>query len=611
MNIPPYGDQYKKLNSYLSALKVTAQMVPNMTVKVTAGGFWFDSSTYVNFPGGSTPEITKPNAQAKFVIVCITKTGVIKFIESEAKANPELPKLEKNVVPLAAIFVKNNTEIITEENIFDMRPIIQSPNFITSHDQISGRDESCAHPISAITNLQEELDKKLDIELLTGHLALKADAAGTPSDTFTLNNNETEVPSRQVSIVVDRGTEDHVKITWDENKRRWLFDGDVQVATPNKGFVVADSVLDEADGVKKTFRIVASNGNIGLQDTKDSSISFAQDQYMKVSATDTSGYLEDKIDTEKFEIVDNKLTVSAALQSLIDAKADKTEIGDKVDTTTYNTGMASKLDVATHNTFKDDVNAKLNDKVNSSAIAGINLAIDAKVDSATFNARVGDIENSLDNKIDATIYNTKLGQVDNTLLNKVDTTVYNTKISDIENSLDNKLDLSVYSADSTTLNNKVNGKLDTATHTASVSDFNTKLDGKVDKTAHTSDLAAKLDKATHTADLATLNTAIDAKADKTTLTSELDKKVDKTTYATDLAGKVDSTTYESEMGALNTTLGDKADKTALTAKADKVSADDIEVTTVGKGFILASPNGTRYRLTVSDTGELTATEVTP
>lgn len=42
----------------------------------------------------------------------------------------------------------------------------------------------------------------------------------------------------------------------------------------------------------------------------------------------------------------------------------------------------------------------------------------------------------------------------------------------------------------------------------------------------------------------------------------------------------------------------------INSKVDQQSATDIEITEPNNGIILRSPNGTRYRITINDDGEL-------
>ena len=61
MNVPPYGNDLKNAFAHFGVLRVTAQDPPNMTVKISPGGFWYYVSTgpvYVEFAGGDSPIIT-------------------------------------------------------------------------------------------------------------------------------------------------------------------------------------------------------------------------------------------------------------------------------------------------------------------------------------------------------------------------------------------------------------------------------------------------------------------------------------------------------------------------------------------------------------------------
>lgn len=46
---------------------------------------------------------------------------------------------------------------------------------------------------------------------------------------------------------------------------------------------------------------------------------------------------------------------------------------------------------------------------------------------------------------------------------------------------------------------------------------------------------------------------------------------------------------------------------ALLTVVSKVGSDDVEITSFTKGIILTAPNGTRYRVTVDNTGTLIRT----
>jgi hypothetical protein len=57
------------------------------------------------------------------------------------------------------------------------------------------------------------------------------------------------------------------------------------------------------------------------------------------------------------------------------------------------------------------------------------------------------------------------------------------------------------------------------------------------------------------------------------------------------------------------TLALTSDIPDISTKADKVGSSDIEITDTTKGFILTSPNSTRYRITVGNDGSLTTTAI--
>ena len=49
MNVPLYGDMYRKALGNLATLQPSAQDDPNMTVKISAGGFWCFLNTLTGY----------------------------------------------------------------------------------------------------------------------------------------------------------------------------------------------------------------------------------------------------------------------------------------------------------------------------------------------------------------------------------------------------------------------------------------------------------------------------------------------------------------------------------------------------------------------------------
>jgi hypothetical protein len=142
---------------------------------------------------------------------------------------PELPALEKNYLPLAAIYLTANTAKITSDMIFDIRPRFVSGSYTVDHASVENTQQENCHPISAITNLRETLEGKasmLDLDKLDEKID---NVHGTNAATFTLNQAQTGVPFANVGITVKRGEEPNVGIRYNEHKGAWEFTNDGSV----------------------------------------------------------------------------------------------------------------------------------------------------------------------------------------------------------------------------------------------------------------------------------------------------------------------------------------------------------------------------------------------
>jgi len=177
ISLPPKGDNAKKLGAYFAPLKVEAQASPNMTVKVAAGGFWTATGEYMEYSGGTSQPITNPTADAKWVIIALKPNGQLNPpIDGIASATPDLPdsSLYKDYLPLAAIFVGNTTLSITNDMIYDLRPMWQ-----IQPDSVS----------------QSQLDAFATVDQLNDGLATKAETFGTADEYFTLNTDGGSLPA--------------------------------------------------------------------------------------------------------------------------------------------------------------------------------------------------------------------------------------------------------------------------------------------------------------------------------------------------------------------------------------------------------------------------------
>lgn len=206
MNRPPRGNEYRALGAHMSMFEIMQQPVPNMTVQIRAGSFWANGTDFVEFPGGSSPAITKPATGAKWVIVGIDTSAIIVLLEgTSALNNPPVPVIPKNTLPCAAIYVQSTTTSITREMIYDLRPVFYAGTFDTDHQELSGRTDVDCHPMSAITGLTAALLEKPTLVELEPQFDSKADVDGTTSATFTLNKDQTGTPVEDTVLVFERG----------------------------------------------------------------------------------------------------------------------------------------------------------------------------------------------------------------------------------------------------------------------------------------------------------------------------------------------------------------------------------------------------------------------
>ena len=109
MNVPPYGDTFKRALLHLANLRVRAQHTPDMTIRVSAGGFWYYTSSgasYLEFAGGNSSTITTPSSpNNRWTVIALTTTGTIVTIDGTAAASPVLPAVPRGRFPLAAIYI--------------------------------------------------------------------------------------------------------------------------------------------------------------------------------------------------------------------------------------------------------------------------------------------------------------------------------------------------------------------------------------------------------------------------------------------------------------------------------------------------------------------------
>ena len=168
ISLPPRGDTAKKLGSYFAPLKVEAQATPNMTVKVSEGSFWTADNEHMEYIGGTSATISAPGSGAKWVLVTVKSTGLLNIVNGTTSGTPQLPDASSyaDELPLAAIFVGDTTTAITNDMIYDLRPLWSIPP-----DSVS----------------QTQLNDFATITYVDNSVATKADLDGTSDLNFTLS----------------------------------------------------------------------------------------------------------------------------------------------------------------------------------------------------------------------------------------------------------------------------------------------------------------------------------------------------------------------------------------------------------------------------------------
>ena len=224
MNIPLNGDEYRKAFGNMATLHPTAQDAPNMTVKISAGGFWSwleGVPDYVEYTGGSSPAISAPVSNAKWTVVCLNPSGMVVNIDGSSSSSPVLPDIPANRYPIALVYVHSTDTVLTNASIFDARPIFSNP--VRSHQDLLDTTEDGCHTTAAITDLDTTLATFATTTNLTSGLALKADVEGTGEAKFTLNKDTTGVPGDDVILEVERGASTNVSIRWNETSDVWEY----------------------------------------------------------------------------------------------------------------------------------------------------------------------------------------------------------------------------------------------------------------------------------------------------------------------------------------------------------------------------------------------------
>jgi len=236
MNVPPKGNTAFRLGAYFETLKVSQQPVPNLTSRIAEGAYWVGGNTLVEFTGGNTAVMVPPGAGlAVWVLVALTANASVQLVYGvpAATSSPPAPAVPAGMIPLAYVYLVNGTTAITNDMIFDERPLwaMQTSFVPLSGATMTGPLILNANPTAAMGATTKQYVDSQDAlhptftDLANGLLS-KADIDGTPSDTFVLNNDWVGAPSTNVFFGVDRGTQPNTYLRWNEGIDVWELTND-------------------------------------------------------------------------------------------------------------------------------------------------------------------------------------------------------------------------------------------------------------------------------------------------------------------------------------------------------------------------------------------------
>jgi len=304
ISLPPKGNDAKALGAYFSPLKVEALATPNMFVKVAEGAFWTANNEHQEFIGGTSPQISAPGSDAKWVLLTVTPNGTLNLIDGVSGSSPALPDvaLYKDELPLAAIFVGDTTTAITNDMIYDIRPMWQIPP-----DSVS----------------QTQLNDFATITYVNNGLATKAETDGTGSANFTLNVGGGSI--NDSGIYVDRFAGPDVAIRFNE----LATSGSPAVVDPQWEFTNDGSTWNSI-GVSSGSYYLKTELDAGALDFRY----FTQTQFTGAAGTGV-------LDSRYYEQADADTLFAAAVHTHV--TADITDLNAQVETVNLITPIAGDV----------------------------------------------------------------------------------------------------------------------------------------------------------------------------------------------------------------------------------------------------------------------------
>ena len=513
MNIPVYGQTYRKLGVVTEMLKVYANTIPSMAVRVNEGSC-FINKQLVEFSGG-TVTLVIPTVNSYIAAIGLRNSQISVLYGPIASNNPELPSFPNDFIILAAVVLRSSDTMITDDMIQDLRPFFETTTTISNHSELEGLDEENIHPIASITGLQDALDKKIEMSDVTDKLNDIAKADGTTSATFTLNSAAVGVPTENITMIFKRGAEPDAAIRFNEQKDQFEFDqgtGEwqslVQVLKDdpfNQENLYWKSDIDtmiqslkaaiaQKANASDVAELKITNGNYVTQEYVDNKflniytkqkldelamqMEAARDSvvakvnrtevYVKEEADQLHEELKNELDSKitgiESDLNDVKIDIESEIKPSITSLSE--DLNSKFQTTQEAVEQAKQEVAASVQNKMDEEDAKIRDALDK--MEQHQVIVDTKISAATREAQ--------------DIISTKTGQLDakyDTVKDKVDeaTGKIDGAIASINEFKDN------INSTVTEINTKV---ADNATaieaNTNAIADVNTALDNKVDKT---------------------------------------------------------------------------------------------------------------------------------
>lgn len=216
MNVPVYGKNYLDMGAFQQVLKVRADSPASMQVRVNAGYCWVNSKL-CEYSGGAVT-IAASTAGTMVAVVGLRNTQlVVLYGDASSTNNPNLPaSFPSDFIPLAGVVVNSTTTAIYDDQIQDLRPFFCVTRMIESHSDLTDTSAEDAHPISAITGLEDKLAEKLTLSDVNTRLEDVSTREGTTNTSFTINKNASGINSTNLVLEFKRGTQFSAGIRWNE-----------------------------------------------------------------------------------------------------------------------------------------------------------------------------------------------------------------------------------------------------------------------------------------------------------------------------------------------------------------------------------------------------------